>query len=246
MSGGWEESASAWITDMGEHGDFSRRHVLDPEMIARIEARGFSSALDVGCGEGRFCRMMRDKGIEMTGLDPTVALLTHANAKDPMGHYVVGRAEAMPFAAETFDLVICYLTLIDIAKLEPAIAEIHRVLKPGGTLLIANLTSFSSAGMDRGWIKDETGAALYYPVDRYLDERSFWLTYRGICIENWHRPLSTYMSLLLRHAFQLVYFSEPSPQRVDRDKLEHYRRAPWFLVMEWCKPTVPAGRNAQL
>ena len=43
-----------------------------------------------------------------------------------------------------------------------------RVLKPGGSLLIANLTSFTSACAAQGWVKDEEGQRLHFPVDRPL------------------------------------------------------------------------------
>ena len=56
--GGWTSSADAWIASMGEHGDDGRRYVLDPALLARIEGRAFQSALDVGCGEGRFSRIL--------------------------------------------------------------------------------------------------------------------------------------------------------------------------------------------
>jgi 2-polyprenyl-3-methyl-5-hydroxy-6-metoxy-1,4-benzoquinol methylase len=42
-------------------------------MTARIAGRGFATALDVGCGEGRFCRMMQTAGIATVGIDPTPA-----------------------------------------------------------------------------------------------------------------------------------------------------------------------------
>ena len=51
MDNGWTESAEAWIADMGEHGDFTRRCVLDAAMTGRVAGRGFAMALDVGCGE---------------------------------------------------------------------------------------------------------------------------------------------------------------------------------------------------
>ena len=52
MNGGWSASAGAWIASLGGEGDFTRRYVTDPVMVARIEGRGFRAALDVGCGEG--------------------------------------------------------------------------------------------------------------------------------------------------------------------------------------------------
>jgi 2-polyprenyl-3-methyl-5-hydroxy-6-metoxy-1,4-benzoquinol methylase len=74
MTGDWDQSAAAWIAALGEHGDYTRTHILDPVMKARIAGRGFASALDVGCGEGRFCRIMREHGIATVGIDPTSRL----------------------------------------------------------------------------------------------------------------------------------------------------------------------------
>lgn len=51
-----------WVAAQGEQGDFVRQFVLDPVMTGRISERGFASALDVGCGEGRFCRVLRGHG----------------------------------------------------------------------------------------------------------------------------------------------------------------------------------------
>ena len=154
---GWDQSAQAWIASLGERGDWSREHVLDPVMLGRLAGRPFEHALDVGCGEGRFCRMLKDAGIATIGIDPTKALIEEARRRDPDGDYWLGRAEALPFEAARFDLVVSYLTLIDIADFRVAIREMARVLKPGGTLLIANLTSFFSACCLQGWVKDAAG-----------------------------------------------------------------------------------------
>ena len=95
VSDGWSASASAWIVEQGEDGDYGRRCVLDAPMRARVEGRGFLRALDVGCGEGRFCRIMQRAGIRTTGIDPTDALLMRAKELDPNGDYRLGRAETM-------------------------------------------------------------------------------------------------------------------------------------------------------
>ena len=205
MDTGWPESAAAWIADMGERGDFAREHVLDGPMLARIRGRGFKTALDVGCGEGR--------------------------------------AEALAFPDASFDLVVSYLTLIDIADIGAAIPEMARVLRPGGALLIANLTSFSTAGLvwDPGtehstsWRRDADGNA-YFAIDRYLEERAEWVGWRGIRIKNWHRPLSSYMALLLGAGLELRHFAEPAPTGGDPERAHRYGRVPWFLIMEWEKP----------
>src|SRR6185312_3766156 len=107
-------------------------------MLARIKGRGFKTALDVGCGEGRFCRMLRDEGIKPVGIDPTQALIAKALERDPGGDYRIGRAEDLDVTTGSFDLVVNYLTLIDIADISRAAARFIDALRPGGTLLIAN------------------------------------------------------------------------------------------------------------
>lgn len=236
MSNGWDESAAAWIADTGDEGDFGRRYVLDAPMLERVTGRGFATALDVGCGEGRFCRMLRDRGITATGIDPTEALLGAAQARDPDGDYRLGRAEALDFADASFDLVVSYLTLIDIPDIDAAIPEIARVLKPGGTLLIANLASFNTAGQPAGWQVGPDGQGRFV-IDHYMTERADWVQWRGIRIHNWHRPLSRYMTLFLGQGLELRSFLEPMPSNdADPAARERHRRVPYFVLMEWRKP----------
>src|SRR5215218_5632971 len=170
MNNGWDESASGWIAEMGEEGDFGRKVVLDAPMTERLRDKGFQSALDVGCGEGRFCRMLRARGIAAIGIDPTKSLVLHARRQDPHGDYRIGRAEALGFPDSSFDLVVSYLSLIDIPDIKKGIAEMARVLKPDGALLIANLTSFNTAGQPADWVKHPDGARRFI-IDRYMEER---------------------------------------------------------------------------
>ena len=234
-NGGWSDSAAAWIAALGDEGDFTRRYVTDPAMVARIEGRAFGVALDVGCGEGRFCRILRRLGVAATGVDPTPRLIAEARRRDPAGDYRIGRAEALEFPDGGFDLVVSYLTLIDIPGLEEAVSEMARVLAPGGTLLIANLASFSTAGAETGWIAAPDGTRLHFAVDRYLEERAVEVEWEGIRIVNWHRPLSRYLELLLEQELRLVHFAEPRASGPEPEEIADYERAPWAYVMEWRK-----------
>jgi SAM-dependent methyltransferase len=235
MSDGWDESAAAWIASQGEQGDWGRAFVLDAPMLARVRALPAGRALDVGCGEGRFCRMLAAEGWTPVGIDPTEDLLATARERDPAADYRVGRAEALDFPDAAFDLVVSYLTLIDIPDARAALAEMARVLKPGGRLLIANLSSFTSAGMHIGWT-DLADGRRAFALDGYLDEWAETVEWKGIRILNWHRPLSAYMQACLDQGLQLVHFDEPAAHGGDPVRQARHRRAPWFLIMEWLKP----------
>ena len=154
---GWDASAAAWIASQGDEGDFGRKYVLEARMLERVTGRGFTTALDIGCGEGRFSRAMQNVGIRTVGIDPTGALIARARELDPPGDYRLARAETLDVAPGSFDLVVSYLSLVDIADLALATAKLVAAQRPGGTLLIANLNSFNTAGMRDASSRDADG-----------------------------------------------------------------------------------------
>ena len=84
--------------------------------------------LDIGCGEGERRSHFMDK--RYAGIDP---LLLRSSYDFP---FVLGVAEAMPFAPQIFDVIISIEALDHFAHAERAAKEMMRVLRPGGALLI--------------------------------------------------------------------------------------------------------------
>ena len=234
MSSNWDSSAKAWIALIGDEGDYSRRAILDAPMMARVAASGAQTVLDVGCGEGRFCRMLAKAGLRPTGLDPTAPLLDHARSRGG-AEFAQGRAEAMPFQDAAFDMVVSYLSLIDIADAKTALAEMVRVLRPGGLLLIGNLNSWITAAQIHPphWRRNPDGTVTA-TIDRYLEEFSYPARWQGIDIFNWHRPQRFYMQTLLAHGLTLTHFDEPAA--TEPPEAEQKNRAPYLYLMEWMKP----------
>ncbi|WP_438730892.1 class I SAM-dependent methyltransferase [Parasphingorhabdus sp. DH2-15] len=217
---------------MGDQGDWTRRKVLDPVMLKLAKVNG-GHFIDIGCGEGRFVRTLGDIGMAGIGIDPTETLIAHARKCDPNGNYHIGDGEKLDFDDAQFDLSISYMALIDIPDFRAAIAEMVRVTKPGGQLLIANLTSFFTAGR---WRKTLSGQGKDFPIDHYSEERSTRERWQGIDIINHHRPLSAYMQCFLSHGLVLEYFDEPIPEHDGSVKSDRYTRVPGFTVMQWRKP----------
>src|SRR5258708_13311673 len=102
---GWDDSAVAWIAEIGEEGDYGRRFVLDAPMIERVRRQPFRTALDVGCGEGRFCRMMQAEGLRTVGVDPTQALIDRAKQLNPGGDSRLCPPQPLPSPDTLFDLI---------------------------------------------------------------------------------------------------------------------------------------------
>ena len=61
--------------------------------------------LDVGCGAGRFCRIARDRGARVAGLDATREFIDIARERTPDGEFEVGEMEDLPWQDDSFDVV---------------------------------------------------------------------------------------------------------------------------------------------
>jgi malonyl-CoA O-methyltransferase len=91
--------------------------------------------LDVGCGKGRFARVLLEQnpGVSITAMDVSEGMLAFV----PAGiRRTAGMMTELPFAASTFDCVYATESLEHAVEIDRAVAEMCRVLKPGGKLVI--------------------------------------------------------------------------------------------------------------
>ena len=109
-----------------------------PRLIRHARVRAGDRVLDVGCGTGVVSITAARLGAHATGLDLTPELLQRARENARISEVAVefheGDAEALPFADSSFDVVLSQFGHIFAPRPEIAIAEMLRVLKPGGTI----------------------------------------------------------------------------------------------------------------
>lgn len=95
--------------------------------------------LDLGCAGGFMAEAMAEKGARVTGIDPAAmaidAARTHAEASGHEIRYDVGVGEALPYPDQSFDRVVCVDVLEHVSDLDAVLAEVKRVLRPGGLFL---------------------------------------------------------------------------------------------------------------
>ena len=98
------------------------------------------TVLDLACGTGDLTKAMAQRGWKVTGLDISAEMMEVGKAKchdlDPQPQFVLGSAEAIPFADASFDAVTIAFGLRNFDHRAQCLSEIRRVLKPGGQLAV--------------------------------------------------------------------------------------------------------------
>ena len=117
--------------------------LAEEPVVQRILARyPVGTALDAACGTGRHTKYLVSLGHEVTGVDATPEMLELAAAKVPDAEFETAELTAIPCDDEAFDLAVCTLALTHSHDLAPPIAELARVLRPGGHLVISDVHPF--------------------------------------------------------------------------------------------------------
>ena len=117
-----------------------------PPILAELRKDGFDDLLDVGCGTGPMIELLAAEipGKRYIGLDLTPRMIEVANAKGIDGaRFVVGDAEDLPFDDASFDAVICANSFHHYPNPQKFFDGVHKVLKPGGRLILRDYTSFN-------------------------------------------------------------------------------------------------------
>ncbi len=237
----WTDFSAEWIVRMREGRDEARVGILDDWMLALAGDVSGLRVIDLGCGEGRFCRMLAARGATTLGVDLQPAFIEHANAhKGKRETYLLGDIEDLAGVPDaSFDLAVSYVTLIDVADMDAVVRNAYRVLKPGGRFLVCNLSPMTTG---RGpWLRGADRRKLCYILDDYGREGprdtpfSFNSTF---VLTQFHRMMSTHVNCFLDHGFTLQRMHEPTPNAEQLKRapgLEDLFRAPNFVIFELAK-----------
>jgi trans-aconitate methyltransferase len=96
-----------------------------------LQAKAGERILDLGCGTGYLTDKLQKDDTEVTGIDPSPAMITKARQTYPGTRFMIGSAETLPFTAE-FDAIFSNAALHWIKDQQPALMSVFRALKPGG------------------------------------------------------------------------------------------------------------------
>ena len=140
---GWSPVAAEWAARWGAFADPARAVLLE------VTATGPGTRLlDVGCGSGELLRAADDLGAAVAGCDPSPAMLALATAAAPRADLRLAGAEELPWPSGAFDVVTAVNALHLADDESAALAELRRVLAPGGAIALAGWAEASANELD--------------------------------------------------------------------------------------------------
>ena len=159
--------------------------------------------LDAGCGSGPLAAALHAKGARVTGFDVSTAMVALARQRlgDDADLHVADLAVPLPFADAEFDDVVCSLVLHYLEDWDRPLAELRRVLKPGGRLILSvnHPSAYAIVYPEADYF-----AVTQYSEDYTFDGQTVWLTF-------WHRPLRAMADAFAAAGFRITTISEPPP-----------------------------------
>ena len=174
-----------------------------PYIAGELEKEPYTDLLDCGCGTGPMISLLyeKDPSKHYTGIDLTPKMIEIARAKElPGTKWVVGDCEALPFADNSFDVIICSNSFHHYPNPQAFFQSVSRVLRPGGRLILQDYTA------PRGvlWLMNHTEIPLANLVGhgdvaaRLLDEVRDFCEKAGLRVEKLRRAKKFRLHLVAR------------------------------------------------
>ncbi|CAL9373958.1 2-methoxy-6-polyprenyl-1,4-benzoquinol methylase, mitochondrial [Streptomyces sp. enrichment culture] len=181
-----------------------------PAMLALAGDVAGRRILDAGCGSGPLSAALRDRGAVVTGIDVSAGMLALARRRlgDDVALHRVDLRDPLPFADGAFDDVVASLVLHYLEDWGPTLAELRRVLGPGGRLI---------ASVDHPFVaytfrdpRPDYFATTSYTFDWTFDGQSVPMRF-------WRKPLHAMTDAFTTAGFRLSVISEPQPDPAARE-----------------------------
>ncbi|MBS1265884.1 MAG: Demethylrebeccamycin-D-glucose O-methyltransferase [Acidimicrobiaceae bacterium] len=231
----WEQHAAWWQEGFTEGADAEYEEQILP--LAAELLSGYDRVLDIGAGEGQVSRLASSGGAPcVVGVDPSLAQATKAQERGGGPAYARAEASDLPFGSATFDAVVACLVFEHIQAVDAAMAEVSRVLRPGGRFAFF-LNHPLLQTPQSGWIDDHVldPPEQYWRIGPYLVESlESEEVEKGVFLPFVHRPLGRYVNALADNGMFITRMLEPAPPEGFIARATQYRAAatiPRLLVL---------------
>lgn len=217
----WDRVANWYDSQVESAADYHVKLIF-PNTLKLLLPKPGEKILDIGCGQGAFCRLMADCGANVTGIDASTKLITLANQRTPQKlkiNYLVGDATRLDKIPDHyFDAAVSILAIQNMDPMAAVVGSAARVLKPGGKLLLVLNHPCFRIPRQSGWGVDEKRKLRYRRIDRYLSPLQIPIKmHPGAApeIHTWtfHHPLGDYFSAFNQSGFAVTQLEEWASNR---------------------------------
>jgi SAM-dependent methyltransferase len=251
----WNENARVW-TELSDSGyDICRDLFNTPAFFAMLPDVSGKSGIDVGCGNGYHTRKLAELGAKMTGIDICDEFLNIAQVEEnanPKGiTYINSNSTNIPFPDNHFDFATAVMSLMDMTDPKAVIAEVFRILKPGGFLQF-NICHPNTDMLLRKPAFDENGNVIglilgkYYDAGMNIDEWIFGSAPEEVRknlplfkIPGIRMTLAEWINMIADCGYIFEKFCEPCPDKSAIDRFPQLATGalmPFYLHMRVRKP----------
>ncbi|WP_368486800.1 class I SAM-dependent methyltransferase [Spiroplasma sp. DGKH1] len=173
------------------------------------------TVLDLGCGFGWYSLYAAEHGAKsVIGVDISEKMLAEANKKNNYPNiikYINSPIEDIEFPQESFDVVLSSLTFHYLNSFSDICAKVNNYLTKNGEFIFSVEHPVFTAEGSENWFYNDQGQILHWPVDNYFSEGVRETNFLGEKVFKYHRTLTTYISELLNHGFEITNLVEPKP-----------------------------------
>ena len=128
---------------------------LDRQLLDRFAERiqGLGPVCDLGCGPGHVARYLHERGVRVTGMDLSALMVEQARRLNPSMDFRQGNLLSLDIEDGAWGGIVAFYSIIHVPRTEiaDALAEMRRVLRPGGLLLLAFHVGDETVHLDEWW-----------------------------------------------------------------------------------------------
>lgn len=199
MTAEYDEFAADYVAE--NDASLLNRYYERPAMLELIGEPTGRSILDAGCGSGALSVELRERGALIAGFDASTAMVEIARQRlgDDADLRVADLGQPLPYADAAFDDVVASLVLHYLRDWRAPLAELRRVLRPGGRLILSVNHPFIFPLTVEG--------ATYFPIAEFPME--VFVNGKSVTLHTWHRPLHAMVDAFIEAGFRIVTIGEP-------------------------------------
>lgn len=230
----WDKASTSWADFVRKGKDYYREEMNNPATFRMIGNIRGKRILDLACGEGCNTRILAEKGAEVIGVDSSEEMIRLARQKekeDRLGirYNVSDAANLKELENEHFDVVTCFMALMDIECYEDTISEVARVLRKKGKFVFSithpcfefgvtiNGEPIAEWKYEEGTENAGEKKALHLEVKKYFGLAKCEVTWdmkrlvEPFQTTAFHRTLTDYFQTLYKNGFVVTRLNEPKP-----------------------------------